>query len=394
MRLRRALTIVSVAAICIATLRATGNSMPAGWSFSLTSGDKAVAELIQNLLLFVPFGLALALRPGMRWRNLLLAGVAISFTVEFLQQWIPGRDPSVGDIVTNAISTLLGGALVWTAPRWLHPPEHRAPWLSLGAAAVAAVAWLGTGWLLAPLYPPGTYSDSWMPDQDRYSGRVLSATLGPLPLHESAIGGGVLGRGRSLLAAGEPLRIVAVLGRPPERRATLLVLSDETPRDILRVGVIRTDLFLVYRTRAASLTLDRPDLRAPQVFAAAAPGDTVRVVARRAAPGRWCLNAACGLGYTVGDGWKLIFFPEAFPRWALRLLNAMWVGAGMLGIGLWGRRHPATGVAVGLVALVLLVGPGLVGLLATPLGEMAGGVAGVGLGNLASRRYRALKGHG
>src|SRR6266487_2662275 len=53
---------LSVLAILIATLRPTGDFVATGWSFSLASGDKATAEVIENLLLFIPFGIALALR--------------------------------------------------------------------------------------------------------------------------------------------------------------------------------------------------------------------------------------------------------------------------------------------------------------------------------------------
>jgi VanZ family protein len=73
-------------------------------------GDIAV-----NLLLFVPFGFGLA---GLM-RNLgfsaittvLLAfavGFALSLTVETLQCFLPGRDPSFVDVATNSISSMAG----------------------------------------------------------------------------------------------------------------------------------------------------------------------------------------------------------------------------------------------------------------------------------------------
>jgi hypothetical protein len=377
----------SVVAICLATLRPAGTEIPAGWSFTLASGDEALAEVIQNLLLFIPFGLALAWGGGRR-RSLLvllLWGLALSFTVEFLQQWIPGRDPSVGDIVNNGASTLLGGALFWSAKRWLYPPEQRAPWFALGAALVAATAWLGTGWLLQPSFPQTTYYDRWTPDIPQwpnYDGHVIWATLGPMVLEQGAIGGGERGGGRelghALLAADAPVLVHLSAGPPTDGRAPVLTINDIHHRDILIVGVDREDLLTLYRTRAAALTLARPDLRARHALAKVQPGDTLTVRVQR-----HCINTTCGLGYTIGDGWKLIFFPQHFPRWGLGLLNAMWVGGGLLGLGLWGRRHWASGAALLLAAATLAVGPRLVGLNATPLTEWLGAVTGLTLGWVA-----------
>ncbi len=367
---------LSVTAICIATLRPTGDAIAAGWSFSLTSGDEAVAEVIQNLLLFIPFGAAVAML-GLRWRHVLLAGLALSFAVEFLQQWIPGRDPSVGDLILNTLSTLLGGALVWTAPRWLAPGERVAPWLSLGAAAVAAAAWLGTGWVLRPMLPAAATLEIRGPDlgphMDLYSGHVLSVT------------------GR--LGVREPLRIVAITGVPAisRRLAPILDVDDGPGPAGTIVAADRLDLVLRNRSRSMFLTLARPDLRARGAFAGVAPGDTITITAWTDSDHRFCLarNARqfCALGYTFGDGWKLIFFPRHFAPWALRVLNGMWVGGGLLGVGLWGggRRHPASVAALLLAAATLALGPPLAGVEATPLTEWLCAVLGVAVGRLAWR---------
>ena len=388
---------LSVLAICVATLRSAGDTIPSGWTFSLAQGDEALAEIIQNLLLFIPFGAALALvlgspspegrggqgvrieRRGGQGVRLLAAGLALSFTVEFLQQWIPGRDPSLGDIATNGTSTLLGAAIVWTAPRWLHPPEHVAPWLSLGAAAVAAAAWLGTGWLLRPMLPLADALELRTPDlgghTDLYTGRVLAVT------------------GR--IGVTEPLTIVVTAGTPAMSRrfAPILDVDDGPGPAGTIVAADRTDLVLRNRSRSMFLHLARPDLRARDALAGVAPGDTVTITAWRHPRHRtFCLardgKPSCGLGYTIGDGWKLIFFPDHFPTWGLYVLNALWVGGGLLGVGLWGRRDRATGIALLVAALALALGPPLVGLTVTPITEWLGGVGGLVLGLAWRRRSR------
>ena len=55
------LSILSVAGICFFTLRPGGYTFTRSWSFYLTAGDAALAELIQNLILFIPLGIGLAL---------------------------------------------------------------------------------------------------------------------------------------------------------------------------------------------------------------------------------------------------------------------------------------------------------------------------------------------
>ena len=240
---------LSVLAILVATLHVSGSTLPVGWSFSLTSGDAALAELIQNLLLFLPLGASLALA-GVRPLRAIAIGAGLSFTVEFIQQWLPGRDPSAGDIVCNTVSTAIGVALVVTAPRWLTVPARRAAWQALAMALLAAAVWLGTGWLLS------------------------------------------------------------------------------------------------HPARVRALTLEHPG----------------------------------GLGYTIGDGWKLLFYPEHCPAWAMTLLNALWVGGWMLGVGYWGRLGGSGLVAVAVAVLGLLAVPGMTGLNATPGTEWVGAVLGIGVG--------------
>jgi len=74
-----------------------------------------------NLLGFVPFGFMVCLRLlSMGWFSprgcLFLAiagGVAVSLAIELTQVWLPGRDSSLLDLMTNTMGSAIGGAMAY-----------------------------------------------------------------------------------------------------------------------------------------------------------------------------------------------------------------------------------------------------------------------------------------
>ncbi len=388
-RIAIVLSILSIAGILFFTLRPAGSDLAPGWSFALISGDAALAELLQNIILFIPLGVSLTLA-RVRPVRVIASGALLSFTVEFLQQWIPGRDPSVGDIVANTIGTAAGVLLVVTAPLWLWAPPRRSAWHALGTAGAALAIWSGTGALLRPIYAEPPYYDAWTPDTDhqgQYAGTVLSATLGPLHLAPDTISRDDPALPRSLIMAGQPLRITAIApNQPPARRVTLVAIGDTIDQEMLLLGADGTDLVLHYSMLALRARFEQPDLRWRHGLARIAPHDTFTVQTWRDERGV-CLGinstSRCGFGYTLGDGWKLIYFPEQLPEWALRALNALWVAAWLAAIGFWSARSGDCAIryaAAGLAIAGLLLIPTLTQLHPTPLLEWGGGAIGSALG--------------
>lgn len=379
---------LSTLAILVATLHTAGGELPTGWSLTISDGDDALAGLIQNLLLFIPLGASLVLA-GVHPLVAVAIGSALSCSVEVAQQWIPGRDPSLGDIICNANSTAIGVALVVFAPRWLWPPprSRRAAWQALATACLAVLVWLGTGAVLRPIFPdpPPPYHDLWTPDWSfwgHYRGKVLSSP------------GTISARDRTFA-----LRATVVApSRPPGRDSPLVVIADSRGTNLLILGADGSDLLLLYHTRALPLTLEHPDLRWRGALARVAPQDTFTAQTWRGEHGV-CLgvNSAqrCGYGYTIGDGWKLIFYPEHFPVWLLSLINTLWITGWTIGVGWWaamGRRDTTAarsgggeGAAIAWVAIVVvllgvLLVPMITGLKMTPVIEWLGAVAGLGAG--------------
>ena len=376
--LRWTFAALSTLGILIATLHSAGTALPPGWSFTLSSGDAALAELIQNLLLFIPLGASLVLA-GVAPLRAIAIGAGLSFSVEFLQQWIPGRDPSTGDIICNTTSTAIGAALVVFAPLWLWPPPRRAAWQALGTAILAVLVWLGTGAALRPIFPEPPYHTVVTPDWNlwgNYRGKVLAvdATDPRLPVQAK----------------------VVAASRPPGRVSPLVAILDSLDAKVLLLGVDGTDLVVIQHRRATPLTLERLDLRWRGALAAIAPKDTFTTQTWAGDRGR-CMNVnsarRCGFGYTIGDGWKLIYYPEHFAAWLLAVINVLWVVGWTVGVGYWaaqgggGRRMAAEAVAaIAIVLIALIVVPMLTGLKPTPVLEWLGALGGLAFPFAALRR--------
>jgi VanZ family protein len=111
-------------------------------------------DLLANILLYMPLGLAiaLALAPG-RFHALVLAGIggaALSLAIELAQFFDAGRVSVLSDFYLNVAGTLAGAMLArttgagWTQASW---PSGSAP----AFARLLLLAWLG--WRLYPYVP-------------------------------------------------------------------------------------------------------------------------------------------------------------------------------------------------------------------------------------------------
>jgi VanZ family protein len=76
-------------------------------------GISTPGDVAKNVVLFVPLGIAAALRPSWTraWSNrafLILAAAALSYGLETFQTTLPARYPSLIDVAANTTGTLLG----------------------------------------------------------------------------------------------------------------------------------------------------------------------------------------------------------------------------------------------------------------------------------------------
>ena len=346
-------------------------------------GVRGAADALVNLILFVPLGAALVMNGRGGLRAVGVAGI-LSACIELAQLFIPGRDPSLGDVCFNTLGAAVGQVTALFLARWALPSTRAAARLAVAAACgVAAIVGL-TGWLLSPALPRSDFR-AWYTanraDMEFYRGRVLRTSLGSIPLVPSDLPNPV--EVRRLLLAGAPLRILAVAGPRVRALSPLFVIEARWGDELFLIGPDRDDLALRYRTRATTLRLDQPDLRLRHALRGVAAGDTLRIEAHRDRDG-YCLEVnqarACRLGFTIGSGWALLLYLRHFPLPAQQLLGAAWVGGLTLLVGFWARRHWETVLAGVLLIGTLAVGPHLVGLIPTPALQWLGAVTGLGIG--------------
>lgn len=338
-----------------------------------------LADFLRNVLLFLPLGIALGVRRT-SFAGVALRAALLSAGIEAAQLFIPGRFANLADLASNTAGALLGAFLHRTSDAWLRPSPRAADRLAFLAACGVAAVVAGTGILLGPSLPHTTYYAGRtleLGHLERYTGRVTKVTLGDEPLPDAKLPDSE--RVRTLWLEGAPLRLELVGGRPAESLAPIFTIHDDRQREILLIGAERGDLVLRVRTRAQAVSLDRPGLRWVGALDDVREGKSVAISARREGNG-WCVTlgrkSICPLGFTVGSGWRLLWFPQALPGESARWLGVAWMVLLALPLGLWLRPTALGAVSVAFGAAALRTAP-LFGLLPTrpiELGAAAGGL--------------------
>ena len=393
--------------ILVLTLTAVGDEhqIVTRLNLCVICGHYGTANLLRNVLLFVPLGVGLGLaRPA--FLRAWLPAVILTTFIELAQIFIPGRNPLPIDWAANSAGGALGILLVRTLSVRLRrggPGGAGWGWIALSFATLAATA---TAFQLVPPAPPHHIQITPnLGHLESYGGQVDSATLGDEvlqvgrhgnPAHLEALLLGTAPGGPSAAdppAQGVPLRIAAQAGPPPPGVAPLVSIYTGAQEELFLFGVDGADLVLRLPYRAHRLALMSPDLRIRGALAGWDEGTPMNLTSRLAGRDGACLTLegplgsreACGLRPTVGEGWALLLFPGRVARDPTGRLRPLLDGVWLLGLGvLAGAFVSSIGAAVamgaGLVAVGWL-GPSMVGSLAyLPIWQAAFLAGGVGLG--------------
>ena len=336
----------------------------------LLCGDLAGMDILLNVILFVPLGFGLRLA-GWPRRRVLLSAFALTFLIELTQYFfIPGRDATLSDILTNTTGGLVGMVLAERLPFVLRPEPRLARWLAGTAAAVWLSLQVVTAWGVGVSLPERPYWGQRAPELgqfDRFRGVVTEAWLADQPMPSTRLLDTHTVRER--LFAGAGIEAQAVSGPPTVRLAPIVSVFDETRQEIILLGQTGTDLVFRIHTRAWSLGLRGPALR----LSRALPPDSGRPFAAsgRLTGGYLQASADTGAGPVTRSlalspswGWSL-FLP--FEHYAfgenVRLVTALWLAALLFPVGYWAGRAWTGSVnrLLGPVLLALVLTAGLAG---------------------------------
>ncbi len=365
----------------------------------LICGQRGSADGILNVLLFLPLGIALMAATNNAIRVVIFA-VTLSIVIEVLQGMIPGRYPTLGDVVYNTVGAATGIGLAAITEQLLWPSRRLAGALTVGTGAVAAGLHFMAGVLLAPSFPDTIYYGQWTAElhyMEAYEGRVLEASLGPMSLASARISDPELAV--ELLRSGAPLTAQAVAGPAPTALAPIVSIFGESGLEVVVLGADATDLVLRVRYRANELRLDRPDLRVRRALATIRPGDTIRIRAENNAEDNlkgyslWLdEHEYAPLRHTPGEGWALLIHPEHTAPWVDSTLSLAWVAGPLILAGWWAPglvwAAGALSLAVSGMAMAAAAGPLTDMAVAEILAAFGGLMLGIVLRRTQNRRFR------
>jgi hypothetical protein len=387
--LRRALVATAILVILAATLAPMGSGETAFRGLCLVCGERGLANIIGNVLLFVPLGAALALGRMAPLRIVLLAAL-LSAGIEVTQHLVPGRNPNPTDTLFNALGVAAGVWVVRSSRSWLRVRGSARTRLGGAALIVALSIFAVTAALAGSSFPDTVYYGQWTPDHDRvppHPGRVLDARLGTVHIPSTRLEGS--GHVRALLAAGQPIEIHATVGPTVPGTWPIFRIADARERSIV-VAVARQgdDLLVRLRTRATAARLHPTELRVTGAFTHVPPADPIWIRVWQGDRGQ-CVEVAgsrtCGQGTTVGRGWALIHaIPPLGSPWR-QLLDVGWLAGLLLPVGFWLRRPWGVIASATAVAASLLLIPAASALLPTPPLEFAGALLGLLAGTSVAR---------
>ena len=413
-RIGGVVTILSMAAILFATLLPESGETVTS-HLCLVCGSRGTVDVILNVLLFLPLGVGLALL-GVPAKRGILMMCALSVLIETAQLLtIPGRDATIGDVLTNTLGGILGFAASRETRIWLRPTPGEATFFIVSWAGMWLAIQTISSFAFVPSIPESQYYGQLAPSLGNFAvfpGRVVTAGLEGIPIPNAAFDDSRDARLRLLHGATVTATVVAA--ETTREIAPIVRVADAEERELVLLAQNGTDLLFAIRSGAQALRLRPPLLALPQVFAKSALerrtiADTlgvsgryvsreVRMSARTASE-----THRVRIPLTSSLGWTLVlpsqWFIEGTP--AEQAVSGIWVACLVLPFGYWApyaARHlwaqNASRVRAGLLWLAglavvyggLVGAPYAFGLTATPFREWLAALAGLLMGTgLAAR---------
>lgn len=330
-------------------------------------GENGGTDVILNLLLFIPFATGLRLA-GWRWWQVTLTCAAVSFGVELSQYlWIPGRDASLSDLLTNTT----GGSIAAVAAPLLRvslapPPREARRLVLLGVAAWMAFS-VFTAWLFLPWIRTGEAVSEHPQRSDApraYHGAISDVVVSGLTMPHGSLDEEPSARVSDLFARESLTVSLDVVSQKPRRYRSWIYRLRIGP-GILAIQQQGTTLVLEVPRRQALLQVQSPTLRLPR----GAPEQADEAFSIRAGERGhllWLESTVEGvtrhteIALAPTMAWGLVMpFGYAFGPEA-GFLTMIWVAALLLPLGYWAAWTEKRVTAIGIVAVAVAAGLGLV----------------------------------
>lgn len=332
----------------------------------LVCGDQGMQDVLQNILMLLPLGVALGLA-GVRPSRAALLGFALSLFVEGMQfSVITGRDASLSDLLTNTTGAWLGAhlaphlaVLLWPGPR----PARRLAFL---AALLWSVLWGFGAWAIGTDIGNGAWRGRFpgdLPDAPALTGEALAATvngapLGVVPRALPSTVEGAFARGRLDIEG------TVTVGPSSAWRENIITIIDIDPARtvgnnqlVVVLNRVGKRALLSWRIKAADVLLRTPSFNLGHMFDVPAGGRVEFSIHRE--PG--VLRAqGSGAGAAVSTTYRLgpeLLYSILAPRsprpglaWAVESL--LWATGLLVVTGYWAGR---AGTAVPGIVLAIVM---------------------------------------
>lgn len=390
------LTILAVKFIADLTLH-SARVYPTHTSFLCLWGCDAeeLRDLVSNIILFIPLGWVLRywVRPRLVFWICVAATVCIETTQAFL---LTGRDPSIRDILTNALGAAIG---LWLFDHWrsiIYPLQRASRQLAVIGLGGWCVVLLVTALGLRPAGSSYPWFGHWGNHIDYYAafdGTVQSVAIGdwtppagPIP-DDNPLRDAI--RRDSI-----DVHVVATYRSVTRPTALLFAVMDEHDNEMLFVGGAWRSVQFQSRTRLANWGLRGLSFRLP-LSPGSEPNDTVDITAR-VRPTAWQIQLrtqgktdSLSLPLSVGLGWATLLPAPLSMAYEWYVMNTLWLATLLIpGVYWWRRAGPprSTMLSVAMVGAMLLLVPLVAGVATSTLPDWIGSALGILIGTLCARR--------
>ena len=319
----------SAALIAAASIVAAATLIPVGQVPPFFQLRLEPADVVVNLLLFIPVGAVLACQ-GRRWQTIILISLLGSSLIELSQGWlITGRRGSPADVIANVGGAVLGVALMAAVAR------ARSPAARTGLAVVLSLpllAWIA-GFLALSAEPPAgtTWYSQWAHhffDTEPFGGRVLEVRFQGQVVPDGYLRG--VDAFRASIASGGIALELRIISDGPTRGVTHLAsIVNLRGRGVIGIDQLGEDLSLYWTSRGNRLGLRSPRLRFRGAGQASRGEELVirAQVRNRLASlvvNRGATRMADSVRLTPLAGWRSFIPSRELSRRSQRLFDLIW----------------------------------------------------------------------